>query len=204
MKEYCLTVQYKCNWKCDYCIVDTHSQKEITKDELIHKLEIIEPGSEVSITGGEPGLISKELLEFIFSELKKKHCQINVNTNGTFFEKYPEYYQYIQNYLYHCSEHLDLSIPIIIPDNPDNKIDYLLVVTDNTYQNIEEFIKKYPNILFHIYAADPVMVNGQSGKFLSKQNAFKIIKQFKDRIHPNSYKSLFNISNVANKNLNYI
>lgn len=182
VNNYTLYVTYKCNWFCNYCSEDTHNRNDVSFDDIKRKVDAIPPNSDVAITGGEPGTLKREVMEWIFHELKSKGCFINVNTNGTFFKKHRELCHIPDSFLYHCSEHLE-DEEIWIPEHVDqSKIDFQLVITDDTMDRLEYYIEKYPDIKFLIFGADNVI-----GKGLSRANGFKIYKQYKDRINPDSY-----------------
>jgi organic radical activating enzyme len=143
MTDYCLPVTYKCNWKCDYCIVDTHNQPDITDKKLDLLISEIPRGSEVNISGGEPGLLSLTKINEILQKLKNKDCHpISVMTNGLFLDRYyNEMYDIIDEFNYHCSEDF-IKDPVIYND-PDSKINYLAVVTDNNLIHLDKFMSTY-------------------------------------------------------------
>ena len=136
----------------------------------------------VAITGGEPGVASKEHLNYIYKVLKEKNCIIQVNTNGTFFKTQKELCKITDYFLYHCSE--NLSEPIYIPDTQNYKIFYTLVITNNSYKRLENYIDKYP-IIFQIVGADK-----NSGEYLNFKNAIKIYQKYKFKITPDSFYGL--------------
>lgn len=180
--SYTLYVTYRCNWFCNYCSEDTHNRQDVTIEDLRKKVEALPESSDVAITGGEPGVLSKEVMSWLLKSLKDKNCFINVNTNGTFFKKHRDLCHIPDSFLYHCSEHLDEE-EIWIPDNVEkSKIDFQLVITDDTMHRLEYYINKYPDIKFLVFGADNLI-----GKGLSRSNGFQIYKQFKDRIDPNSH-----------------
>jgi len=76
-----------CNLRCDWC--DTkyalNDGKEMSIDELIQEISRY-PCKNISITGGEPLLQREELLELV-EELKEMNCWIQLNTNGTIFDR---------------------------------------------------------------------------------------------------------------------
>lgn len=187
--NYCLMATYKCNWDCPYCITNTHSQPDVTDEDILFKLNEIQPNSEVSLSGGEPGLISKENMEIIFNHLLEKNCKISVNTNGLFFKKYPEYNSLIDDYLYHFSENLDLTKDHYIPEINKEKITFMIVVTNENYSRLDAFLEKYKEITFSIFAATKNNLNDER-YILSKRNSFEIYKKYKDRLDPDSIKYL--------------
>jgi 7-carboxy-7-deazaguanine synthase len=77
----------KCNLKCTWC--DTkyswNDGKEMSVNETLNEIAKY-PCKSVSITGGEPLLQREELLELI-QRLKKLGYWIQINTNGTIYEK---------------------------------------------------------------------------------------------------------------------
>ncbi len=76
-----------CNLRCAWC--DTKYALDdgqlLTLDEITKEI-IAYPCKNISITGGEPLLQKKELLEFI-NWLKKKSFWVQLNTNGTIFDR---------------------------------------------------------------------------------------------------------------------
>ena len=187
--NYSLMSTYKCNWNCPYCVTNTHSQPDVTDEDILFKLNEIQPNSEVSLSGGEPGLVSKENIEIIFNNLLEKNCKISINTNGLFFKKYPEYDNLISYYLYHFSENLDLTKDHYIPEINKEKITFMLVVTNENYSRLDEFLEKYKDITFSIFAATKNKLEDER-YILSKKNSFEIYKKYKDRLDPDSIKNL--------------
>jgi organic radical activating enzyme len=180
--SYTLYLTYKCNWFCDYCSEDTHNRADVTYHDIKQKVEAIPGNSDVALTGGEPGLIDHAVMEWVLTELKNKGCFVNVNTNGTFFKKHKNLCHIPDSFLYHCSEHLD-NDDIWIPEHVDiSKIDFQLVITDDTMHRLDFYINQYPDIRFLVFGADNVI-----GKGLSRANGFKVYNQYKDRIAPDSY-----------------
>jgi len=76
-----------CNLRCTWC--DTkyvlEDGKEMSVKEIIQEVGKY-PCKSVSITGGEPLLQRKELLELV-RQLKRLDYWIQINTNGTIFDK---------------------------------------------------------------------------------------------------------------------
>jgi organic radical activating enzyme len=191
--SYTLYVTYKCNWFCNYCSEDTHNRNIITFEEIKRKVESLPDNSDVAITGGEPGILKPDVMSWILNRLIEKNCFINVNTNGTFFKKHRELCHIPNSFLYHCSEHLE-EPDIWIPEHVDkSKIDFQLVITDDTMHRLEYYVNKYPDIKFLVFAAGNVI-----GKGLSRANGFNIYKEYKDRINPDSYLHLITTCQEVN------
>ena len=89
---------HMCNWNCPYCAIRVHSLPQITEEELRKKIESIAYGKKVTISGGEPGLLRREIVEWMISELKSKDCTLFLNTNGTFIRNFPDL---LGNFLQH-------------------------------------------------------------------------------------------------------
>jgi organic radical activating enzyme len=157
----------------------------VTIEDLRRKVESLPDNCDVAITGGEPGTLKRDVMEWLLKRLKEKGCFINVNTNGTFFKKHKDLCHIPDSFLYHCSEHLE-DDEVWIPEYVDiAKIDFQLVLTDETMNRLEYYVNKYPNIKFLVFGADNII-----GKGLKRENGFKIYTEFKDRIDPNSYMHL--------------
>jgi 7-carboxy-7-deazaguanine synthase len=77
----------KCNLKCVWC--DTkyalNKGKQMSIESIIQKIEKY-PCKSISITGGEPLLQNEELFGLI-SKLKQAGFWVQINTNGTLFDK---------------------------------------------------------------------------------------------------------------------
>jgi len=199
MKNYCLVLTYKCNWYCEYCSIDTHNNKKEKKfDQILKEIDQIEPYSDVTLSGGETGLVSKNKLDIIFNLLEKKYCEININTNGLFMEKYYNiYYDRVTDFYFHVSENLDNAF--IRYNDPDKKIRYLIVVVDNNMKNLDSFLNKNNDVKFTIYGGDSHMRSN-----LKKINGLKIWQKYKDIIDPESFKYLMNNCSLSNPTLQII
>ena len=77
----------KCNLRCEWC--DTkyswNNGEEMNIREIINEITK-HPCRNISITGGEP-LLQKEDLSKLIQRLKKMGYWIQINTNGTIFDK---------------------------------------------------------------------------------------------------------------------
>ena len=188
--SYCLTVTYKCNWKCDYCCVDTHMQVEPTIEKVMSLAENIKPGTNVSFTGGEPGLMDENVLITLLEKFESMNCTIGLSTNGLFFIKFPQYLHRFKNIMYHCSQ--DLKNKVWKPPGHENlNIKYLIVVTDKNFPRLEKFLDKNADIEFAVYSADFYMVNRKPGQSLSMKNRITLYKEFKHRIRMDNLDYLF-------------
>lgn len=187
-EHYDISVTYSCNWQCDYCISDTHNQKQITHQQVLNQIEDVPCNSIVSLSGGEPGMVEHDLLESYLIKLKEKNCVVTVDTNGTILEKYPDLInKYIDDVLYHCTSYVKDRKPFIeynfdhIPKNL-NFVYQLVITNDDTLEDIQYYLDKYPDITFSIVGTNHCKVNGKAYKGLNRSKGFKIYQTFKDRL----------------------
>lgn len=173
---YELFVTYKCNWHCEYCIVDTHN-RNVDIEDVYREVKYIPEGTRVALIGGEPGMLSKDQVVKIIKELQEKNCPLELMTNGLFLEKYPEHIKDFEYILYHCSENLDNDIKVYKEKN----IEHQLTITDNNFKNLDSFFEKYPNIKFRVFGASKSPIK-KEGNFLSMKNKVKLGTKYKDHI----------------------
>jgi len=184
MTEYCVNVTSKCNWDCEYCIVDTKNKREPDFNKTKEIINKIPNNSLVMLSGGEPGTLKKEYMEELFDILRIKNCRIQINTNGLFFENFLYLDKYICHYLYHCSENLDDIVKI--PNVSPYKLCYIIVVTDNNLEKLEDFINNNTHIRLKILLGH----NKKGQKTLSIKNKLSIFTKYKSCID-NSITSSF-------------
>lgn len=171
-----IAVTHACNWDCDYCLVDTHNAEPIKYGAVMQEIKKIRGGSNVTISGGEPGLLSSEKLSNVISKLRNKECKIDILTNGLVFEKHGGLIKNFEEILYHCVEELPGDIQHL---NVGKKVIYVLVtrVDDYTNGNVLKMIEKYPNIKF-LLSHD---VRGGGVEGVSEFWAF--LKKYEDKLH---------------------
>lgn len=200
MRNYCLTVTYKCNWHCPYCITDTHS-RHIDYDDVIKNIDNVPVGARVSLSGGEPGMLKEWQLKEIIGKLRERDCIIQANTNGLILKR-PNIVELIDFIFYHCSEDLDIDDEV----NKDykEKTEYMVVVTDDNIDKLQAFLDKHNDIHISIFGAKEVPVKGKSGERLSKKNCIRLIQEFKDYIRPDEIAQIlsFNDHQQKTKHLN--
>jgi organic radical activating enzyme len=203
MNEWMLVLTYKCDWHCTYCIMDTHGSHRglISLDDIKSKLSVVKEGDALQLSGGEPGLAHPKIVDYVMETLVRLKCDISINTNGLFLKRYKKYYNNVDRFLYHCSEYLDLDEDIYIPEDPDNKIDYMVTVDDDRISRLEPFLDKYADISFGVYGADMPYSNMPNRTSLSKMNALKILHKFKDRMNPKYRKYLYSSCSDVNESI---
>lgn len=148
MKEVELMVTHRCNWFCDYCVADIHNHPEITFESVLAKAQAVEPGTEITFSGGEPGLLKRHQLELLIKTLKDKGCVIDLLTNGLFFKLHQPLVKEFGKIHYHCVEYLPGEIEF--PNLPYDNVKYGLVVTNSNFidGSIHAMINRYPHIKF--------------------------------------------------------
>lgn len=93
----CVNLTSKCNWRCSYCITDTHTKNDLTDEEKINLFKegltyCWENKKDLTLSGGEPGLINHRVLNIMLNSVKSpeerdsRGSYTHVNTNGRFFE----------------------------------------------------------------------------------------------------------------------
>lgn len=191
--EYAVTITYKCNWNCEYCAIrNKYDYKDnLTHEDVLKKLEKIPNDSNVTIFGGEPGLVEKEKIETYIQFLKNRNCQLFLETNGTFILNYPDLLKNFQEVLYHCSN--DLSDEMIECSKFDN-IRYLIIIHDKNIERLSNYLKKYKTIKFDIIEATYPYPD-MEGPTLSKKNKNLLLTKFGNRMTKESFNRLINGKN---------
>lgn len=189
MKDYAITITYKCNWNCVYCAVrNEHDFKgNLSCEDVLKKIDLIEGGSNVTIFGGEPGLVERNHLEEYIKLLEQKSCSLLLETNGTFLKKYPDLVCHFKSVTYHCSCELDDEIYRTDFKN----LTYMLIVHDNNINRLDDYLRKYPEIRFYIVEATypyPEM----TGPTLSSRNKNYLLTHFSGRMTKDAIDRLIN------------
>lgn len=98
----CLTITSSCNWDCKWYIAETNlsaspEKKRKWDSNLMIKasntLERIPANkyNSITLTGGEPGLVPKDLLINLLRKGYSNDLTIDINTNGTIFKWFNDY-----------------------------------------------------------------------------------------------------------------
>jgi organic radical activating enzyme len=180
-----LFVTNRCNWFCDYCLVDTHNQPDKSFEDVMIDVHSIPAESEVTLSGGEPGLLSRSQLTEILETLKAKNCVIDLLTNGTFIRKYSDMLHYFDTILYHCLEYLT-DEEIEYPKLDQTKVKYILV-TEN--ENLEDgtllnVMNKYTHIKFLIFP------EARPRRKINMIKLYRFVTEHKDRLYPNTLEEI--------------
>ena len=179
---------HMCNWNCPYCAISTHVLPEITVTELFNKINTIPANSYVTLSGGEPGMLDLYTVTAIINKLQIKKCILNINTNGLFMLKYPQFLNVFNEIIYHCSENLDIDDDIIILQDKSLNIRYMLIVTDDNISKLAMFLAKYKDIKFDIVQA--TYDTNVDRPTLSRKNKYKLMTKFSARMTKESIQRL--------------
>ena len=90
-----IELTHRCNWNCRYCAIQTHKLPAISENIALEKVKLIVGKYDtITFSGGEPGLLSRDILEQMISYVKNTNSKLCINTNGTF--------TVCQHYFRHC------------------------------------------------------------------------------------------------------
>ncbi len=153
-------------------------------DMVKKKLKLIPNGYNVTISGGEPGSMSRDNILFILEYLEAIDCVPSINTNGTFLRKYPDLIPRFDTVLYHCSENIDVNDKVFEGD-----YDYLLIVTDTNFHRLGDFLNHHKDKQFSLVAAtNPENIDNPT---LSIENKHKMLKRHHKQMTTESIKRVF-------------
>ena len=145
IKQVEIKVTFECNWNCYYCAENTHCREPIDFNLVLQNIEKYKD-FKIILSGGEPGLLSETQWKSIF---KIKGSNLELNTNGTFLKRYPQFVNKFDKINYHCSEDLDFCEFFDF-----SNIEYLIIVTDSNFHKLEAFLNKYKSINFNVIACN--------------------------------------------------
>lgn len=149
---------------------------------VINKVNKLPQKSEVTLSGGEPGLLTPYEVKILINKLKEKECDIDLLTNGTFMDKHLEWIDDILVVLYHCVE--ELTDCIKYPNLNQDKFIYVLVVTVEDIESgkLKDFMDRYSSISFML-SPNKLLLN--NSKIYNIFNKF--YKEHKEQLHPRTY-----------------
>lgn len=176
MKEVELSLTNKCQWHCDYCVADIHNQPLRPYEDVLGEAKEISPCTEVTFSGGEPGLLKKEQIMELIGILKSKGCPIDLLTNGLFIKRFPDLLKHFGKVHYHCIEYIGDDIEF--PDRDD--VIYCVVVEDKNLLDgsLIKMINRYHHIKFL------TLFDVRNQHKINLNNMTKFVNEYKDKIHP--------------------
>ena len=187
--EYVLALTYKCNWNCSYCAVrNGKDPRPDAENDIFQRAETIPDNSNVTLTGGEPGLLSRELLENVISFFESKNCSLWMETNGIFLKNFPDLVKRFTEILYHCTENVGENDVVLRCYGADN-IRYLIIATDENCSRIGDFIRRNPGLKFDIIPVSyPYEITGPA---LSSGNRYDVLFRYREFMTDDSKKRMF-------------
>lgn len=187
--EHVIPVTMKCNWDCSYCAVrNSKDQKCCTDDDVVlAKCQAVPAGATVTLTGGEPGMASYELLEQCVSILERKKCKLFLETNGLAVQRWPSLCKRFHTVMWHCSKDLDACK---IPEVPGIDVRWLIIVHDGNFHKLEQFLACNPDVKFDAIAATYPYREEVTGPTLSEHNKHSLLAKFCHRLTRESVKRL--------------
>lgn len=185
--DYSVIVTTRCNWNCPYCAVrnSVDSKADCRTDIVSQRLNGIPDRANVTVFGGEPGLLGIEVLDQYFSILERKMCRIYVETNGMFF-RYPELCRRAFQILFHCSEDLLEVKPVERHDEYD--VRYIVVVTDENLHRLGCFLEKNPGLRFDLIPSS--FFHERTGPVLSETGKHEVISRYASRMTDDSIRRM--------------
>ena len=67
-----INLTHECNWHCWYCITNTHKSKQRPIEKVLYDIRQMPDNTILSLSGGEPGLLSKNSFLQVLEIAKKK------------------------------------------------------------------------------------------------------------------------------------
>ena len=185
--EYVVALTYRCNWNCPYCAVrNGRDQRKDAENDIMKRISMIPDGVKVTLTGGEPGMMEKNVLENILDVLQAKNETLWLETNGLFLEKYPDLVSRFHEVLYHCTE--DIEASHITRYSQFGNIRYLVVVTDANMGRLDDLVETNPDIRFDFVPAS--YPYEKTGPELSRRNRYDVVFRFKDHMTEESIRRM--------------
>lgn len=136
--QYEINISYKCDLRCPYCAMLSRLNSRLEEQEVLELLKQVKDGSEVTLSGGEPGLCKKEFIFSIFRILLDKKVKINVNTNGMFIRRYKHLLKFLNIVNFHTEITTFKKLPF-------KNINYVIILTKNNSSKLEPFLKEIYN-----------------------------------------------------------
>ena len=191
-REFAIMLTHQCNWRCQYCAVkNKHDQSVDVSDEaVLENAKLVAPMSIVTLFGGEPGLVKRDLLEKCMQILEDKQCILYLETNGTFIKRYPDLLEHFAEVLYHCSEDLADEDQVRKPDF--KRVRWMIIVHDKNIDRLQSFLEKHKDIKFDIIEATYPYPEEMDGPRLSRENKKMLIEKFASRMTSESLYRLLN------------
>ncbi len=161
--ELYLSLTEKCNWNCFYCGYPLKTQpKEIDLDWFKGTIKDLKPVTDkydlqLCVEGGETGLVSEDILDYLFFESNmtdKQQFKWHVASNGTFMLKryHDKYKDVLRSILYHV-------VPDLVKPNMNFKkyqcdgydIYPTIVIHKENIQYLSSFLDQHTDEMFVLH-----------------------------------------------------
>lgn len=206
---------FSCNKACPYCYMTEETKKkqiELSIPELksvISKYLLRIKPTAISLVGGEPGLLSAEVVDTILSEFTlyatyhryDKSSNVMVYTNGLFIDNHLErvLHKY-KSFHIACSYHIAPE-PTISWHNKyevyKNNIIYTFVIQKENTKGIKEFLDKFGNTELII---NPTIATNADFAVQDLKAIYKLLRNYSS-ISPMFMKGLYFMSNATSTEL---
>jgi len=159
--------------------------------DALKEIDSLPDGTEVSISGGEPGMLKRPLVNEIIGLCLSKKCDMDLITNGLFIKRYPDLLHHFKQISYHCVEYINDEIEHLSIDHPN--VVYNIVVTKSNIDKLEDFFKRYPSIKFKLLA------NIRKYDNISIAEFQKVVKKHKDSIleYDTKYEFMYDMLDIG-------
>lgn len=134
-----INVTLDCNLHCPYCAMKERLNQPLNFSSVLDKLRGVNDSS-CCLSGGEPGLLSKEQIQQIIDIARENNISLSLNTNGLFF-KHREFLREFSRFNVHVTPFLS---KVEIPEGL--KLNFVYIVTPQNYHRtdlIEKLVEKY-------------------------------------------------------------
>lgn len=158
MKNINLFFSPTCNWTCSYCNCHLYDDSYNDINYISNMFDILTQNFSpdeinLTLTGGEPGLLDSDILALIRSKLSAYNLEII--TNGTFFEAstyFDDFKQAFSNlkFVWHCVTTLNEDIPSYDVNFSGIELIKIIVVGKNDLADLATLVNKYPDDRFFI------------------------------------------------------
>lgn len=128
--RYEINVTLRCNWDCPYCSMKERIGGKIDILQIIDLIKSVPKGAELTLSGGEPGLLPETKLQAILIAAMQR--KLVLNTNGLFIKKYRKYLR-----------HFDVINLHIDPEKEwiDGSFNRVLIATRTNQEELLNFCK---------------------------------------------------------------
>ena len=156
-----------CNLKCPYCdhtfLYNSMRIRNFSENDFMKFSHLIRRANIISLSGGEPGLNTRETLRNflnVVSSHKKQNAKLYLYTNGLFIKRYPDFCDVFDLIVVHLApEPNQKHIDFMLKYHRSNMI-YHVVLHRQNFDSIKDFLElwkeNYPLLRIGIFTSDVV------------------------------------------------